>query len=109
MPNKKLVWSKQSQLDLSGIIDYIAFHDSVDKAFAVYEKMVDRADKIIEFPSKGRIVPELREIGVNDFLEQIQPPYRLIYREHEKHIVVVAVLDGRRDLGEVLIQRVREH
>ena len=105
MPTKKLVWPKHSQLDIAGIIDYIAFHDSANKASAVFEKMMGKADGVIEFPSKGRIVPELREIGVHDFLEQIQAPYRLIYREHENHIVVVAVLDGRRDLGEILIQR----
>ena len=104
---KKLVWVEQSQKDLNDIVDYVAFHDSIDKAIALFEKITAKADIIVEFPNKGRIVPELKRIGVMGFLEQIQSPYRVIYREFNRHIAIIAVVDGRRDLGELLIERAR--
>ena len=102
---KPLVWTDRSQLDLEEILEYIAFHDSPRKALSLFEKVTAKADSIVEFPSKGRVVPELKRIGVLSFLEQIQSPYRIIYREFEKHVAIVGVFDGRRDLGELLIER----
>ena len=104
---KKLVWVEQSQKDLNDIVDYVAFHDSIDKAITLFEKITAKADIIVEYSNKGRIVPELKRIGVMGFLEQIQSPYRVIYREFNRHIAIIAVVDGRRDLGELLIERAR--
>lgn len=102
---KPLVWTNHSQKDLGEILEYIAFHDSTEKAMSLFEKVTRKADKIVEFPSKGRIVPELKRIGILTFLEQIQSPYRIIYKEFERHIAVIGVFDGRRDLGELLVER----
>jgi toxin ParE1/3/4 len=102
---KRLVWTEQSQKDLNEILEYIAFHDSVEKAISLFDNVTIKADKIVEFPSKGRVVPELKRIGVWSFFEQIQTPYRIIYKQYPKHIAIVGFLDGRRDLGEMLIER----
>jgi toxin ParE1/3/4 len=102
---KPLVWTEHSQQDLEEILEYIAFHDSPEKAMSLFEKVTAKADKIVNFTNKGRVVPELKRIGVLTFLEQIQSPFRIVYKEFDGHIAIVGVFDGRRDLGELLVER----
>lgn len=104
---KGLVWVDPAKKDLNELVEYIAFHDSADKAMSIFEKVTSQAENIVNFPEKGRIVPELKQIGVLTYFEKIQAPYRIVYRIFESHIFIVAVLDGRRDLGEMLMERAR--
>jgi toxin ParE1/3/4 len=51
------------------------------------------------------VVPELREVGVSDYREILWKPYRILYFVEDKRVYVVAILDGRRDLVDLLVQR----
>ena len=56
-------------------------------------------------PLRGRIVPELRAQGVQFYRELLSPPYRIMYRVKDRLVLVVAVLDGRRNLDDLLLDR----
>ena len=38
----------------------------------------------------------------------IERPYRLVFRNADREVVILAILDSRRDLEELLIQRAIE-
>jgi hypothetical protein len=57
------------------------------------------------YPVRGRVVPEIREIGIVDFRELFEKPFRICYRRHGRDAVIVSVLDVRRDLERVLNDR----
>jgi len=52
-----------------------------------------------------RIVPELKEAGHLNFRDLIIWPYRVFFRSEASKVILVAVLDGRRDLEAILIRR----
>ena len=56
----------------------------------------------------GQQVPELLGIGLFEYREIIERPYRLVFRIVDQEVVILAILDSRRDLGELLIQRAIE-
>jgi len=50
-------------------------------------------------------VPELKDVGITDYRELISAPYRIFYRITGRVVSILGVLDGRRDLEEILIHR----
>jgi hypothetical protein len=54
---------------------------------------------------RGRIVPELRAVGVLHYRELMERPWRIVYRIGASHVLVLAVLDSRRDLQSLLLER----
>jgi toxin ParE1/3/4 len=51
------------------------------------------------------VVPELQAVDVLQYRELIERPRRIIYRIEPDQVVVLAVLDGQRDLGSLLLER----
>ncbi|WP_295885390.1 type II toxin-antitoxin system RelE/ParE family toxin [uncultured Thiohalocapsa sp.] len=90
--------------DLNAIVSWIA-EDSLDNALAVLDRLEARADTLSAQAERGRIVPELRAADVYHYRELIERPWRLVYRIEADAVLVMAVLDGRRDLRSVLLER----
>jgi toxin ParE1/3/4 len=97
-------WAGPALDDIEAIADYIA-HESAQRALQVIESLEERARSLRVFPTRGRIVPELRRQGERAFQEIHAWPWRLIYRIDGHRVMVMAVLDGRRDLETVLLER----
>lgn len=97
-------WAITARDDLGVIASYIA-EDSVINALKLVERIETRAETLVTLPMRGRIVPELRWHGVMTFQELIERPWRLIYRIEARRVVVVSVLDGRRNLEDLLLDR----
>ncbi|WP_370693612.1 type II toxin-antitoxin system RelE/ParE family toxin [Nitrospira tepida] len=57
------------------------------------------------FPERGRIVPELHQIGIDFLRELVISPYRLLYRIDHRAVHVLAVFDGRRNLEDLVLER----
>ena len=69
---------------------------------------IDAAIRSLDRTSeRGRIVAELRSAGINAFRELVVEPFRVIYRVEDREVWVVAVFDHRRNLEELLFERVR--
>lgn len=97
-------WSDTARQDLTEIIDYIA-QDSVESALAVLDKLEAKAAQLSSLPNRGRIVPELLDTGISQYREIISTPWRIVYRIESQRVLVMAVLDSRRDLQVVLLNR----
>jgi toxin ParE1/3/4 len=75
------------------------------RAAAIIDRIVERAESLASLPNRGRTPPELRSIGDRTWRELQEPPWRIIYRRLDEVVQIHAVLDGRRNLGDVLMER----
>jgi toxin ParE1/3/4 len=91
---KKLVWSEPALDDLQNIFDYIA-KDSEHYASMFINGLIDRAERLIDFPQLGRVVPEYRRKDIREILFET---YRVIYQLEKDKITIVTVIHGKRDL-----------
>ena len=103
-PSFRVVWTRTAEADLEGIVDFIA-DDSVDAALAVFARIRERAATLNNFPDKGRVVPELHQHGIVQYRELILSPWRIIYRVDGSTVYVTAVFDSRRNLEDLLLER----
>ena len=86
-----VIWSEPAKSDLRKIFNYIAC-DSKYYAGKVIQEFVDRSEALNEFPKMGKILaevgnPEVREIHVYS--------YRLIYKQSQTHIEILAIVNDR--------------
>ena len=67
--------------------------------------MERRCQTLAALPERGRIVPELRAVDVLTYRELIEGPWRIVYRYDVDRVHVMAVLDARRELSSLLLER----
>ena len=89
-------WSPEAVEDIEAIAAYIA-KDSPLYAQQTVEELVAASRRLTHFPLRGRQVPELASTHRECFVYS----YRLIYRVAESHVLIVAVIHGRRQLPSV--------
>ena len=94
--------------DLSEIYDYIALHDSPQKADYVLERIEEVFSSLSEFPERGVYPKELLKLGIREYREIFFKPYRIIYRVMDKNVYVLLIVDGRRDMQSLLQRRLLE-
>jgi plasmid stabilization system protein ParE len=93
--------------DVAGAITYIAETDGLSRA-ALVDRRLDRAlGSLARLAPRGRIAPELRRRGIRTYHEIQCSPFRIIYRVVRREVWVLAVVEGRRDLDELLHERAR--
>jgi toxin ParE1/3/4 len=97
-------WADIAHKDLEGIVDYIAL-ESVDNALNILYRIKEKAESLITFPERGRIVPELQFHNIENYRELIQTPWRIIYRIDTNKVYVIAIFDGRRNIEDILLER----
>jgi toxin ParE1/3/4 len=100
----RVQWVEAAVRDLEELISYIAA-DSTLNAERILDKLEKRARTLASTPVRGRVIPELAHFGIRNWRELIVKPYRIIYRIDEDTVNVLAVLDGRRDLQDLLLER----
>ena len=106
MPRHRLRvrWAEVAVRDLEDTVSYIAV-DSPENAERVLDRLERRAATLGTAPTRGRVVPELVRFGMRTWRELVVKPYRLIYRIEGDTVTVLALLDGRRDLEDLLLER----
>ncbi len=97
-------WSEISERDMIAIIEYIA-GDNPLRAYEVFKELKKKASSLHAYPDRGRIVAELQEQGITQYRELIIAPWRIIYRISERKAYVLAVLDSRRNVEDILLKR----
>jgi toxin ParE1/3/4 len=97
-------WAEVAVRDLEELVAYIA-EDSPANAGRVLGRLERRAATLETAPARGRVVPELARFGMRTWRELVVKPYRLIYRMEGDTVTVLALLDGRRDLEDLLLER----
>lgn len=102
----KVIWSEDASLDLLDIISYIKIHSGKGIAKEIYTRIKSKVDHIVDFPKAGILVPELVNIGVTDIYQIIVSPWKVYYKVIGNNILVLSVIDGRRNLEEILYKKI---
>ncbi len=100
----RIFWTKTAREDLFEIIEYIKI-DSSTIAFKILDKIESEVSRLADFPQHGRVVPELKDLNVYRYREIIISPWRVIYRIEQQKIFIMAVMDGRRNVEDILLNR----
>jgi toxin ParE1/3/4 len=86
----KLFWTKEALLRLQEIEEYIS-KDNPVVAIEFVEKLISVAETLIEYPGKGRIVPEL---SLENIRELIHKNYRIVYLVKKNSVDILTVFEG---------------
>ena len=95
----------EAEDDIFSIYQYVAINDSIRKAEILLNNIEERISSLSELANRGHIPPELESIGIHDYREIHFKPYRIIYQIIESDVFIHCVLDSRRDLEDLLQER----
>lgn len=100
----RVKWAKTARNDLRRIILYLNSR-SPGAAASLLSEIKTTAFALNRLAERGRIVPELQSQGVFQFRELLVSHWRIIYKVIGNDVHVLAVLDGRRNLEDLLLGR----
>ena len=101
----KVIIDPQAKLDLKEIFFYVAVNDSIQSANKLLDVLEETCSKLEKIPGRGHVPPELRTTGIKKYLEIHYKPYRIIYEIEKTIIYIHCVIDGRRNIQEILSNR----
>ena len=101
----RLLIDPLAKKDIIEIYNYAAINDSAEKAKKLLENLEETYLKLEKLPERGHIPEELRGTGIKRFLEIHYKPYRIIYEIIDNIVYLHCVLDGRRNMQELLSNR----
>jgi len=96
---------KDAEDDMFDIYKYVVYSDGVERSEYLLEKIEETCESLSRLPRRGHVPPELKNIGIYNYLEVHFKPYRIIYQIIDNDVFIHCVLDGRRELQELLQQR----
>jgi plasmid stabilization system protein ParE len=104
----KAIFSRYAEDDLNEIIEYyFAINpDYARKLLTTFEK---RVGELRKYPERARIVPELEEQNILEYREMIEGNYRIIFAIQEETVVVHTIIDSRRNVEEVIINKLMRY
>jgi toxin ParE1/3/4 len=94
-----------AEQDILELYKYIANSDTIEKAEYVFKNIEKKCSSLNAFPNRGHYPPELERIGIYEYREIHFKPYRIIYQVIDSNVYIHCVLDGRRELEEILERR----
>lgn len=101
----KVLLAADAEADIFEIYNFVARHDSVGKADILFEKLQATCLSLENHPNRGHLPPELERINVREYSEIHFKPYRIIYQLRDRKVFIHCVLDGRRNLQDLLQER----
>lgn len=104
MEQTNLIWTETSIKDLEEIIEYIS-DDSINIAIEKYETIIEATNDLINYPKKGRIIPELEMQNITKYRELIMKPWKIMYKQEQNIVYIMAIIDGRRNIEDILMKR----
>ncbi|MFN3712026.1 MAG: type II toxin-antitoxin system RelE/ParE family toxin [Alcanivoracaceae bacterium] len=90
----EVIWTEPALQELDVIAEYIAL-DNPAAASHLVQEVLDKTERLEDFPQSGRIPPELPN---SVYREVVVPPCRIFYREDEKRVLVIYVMREERQL-----------
>lgn len=86
----KIFWTKEALLRLQEIEEYIS-RDNPIVAIEFVDKLISVAETIIDYPEKGRIVPEL---SLENIRELLHKNYRIVYLLKKNSVEILTIFEG---------------
>jgi len=89
----RLEWSPRAADDLVRIVRFIS-SDSPKAARRFGAKLKSAAESVVEYPWKGRVVPELVRPEVREI---IHGNYRVVYLVQRERLVILTLFEGHQE------------
>jgi plasmid stabilization system protein ParE len=105
---REIEWTPDGVNSLNEILDY--YHDRAGENVAsnIYQKILMEIELLEVEEIRTKQTPELKDIGIYDVYELPINPWKVYYKisDDNKKVFILFILDGRRNLEEVLISKV---
>lgn len=102
----KVVIDPQAKMDLKEIFSFVVANDGKQIANKLLNNLETALYKLEKYPNRGHIPPELIDTGIKSYLEIHYKLYRIIYEIGNNIVYIHSVLDGRRNIQEILQRRI---
>lgn len=96
----EVIWTEPALQELDAIAEYIAL-DNHTAASRLVEEILDKTDRLKNFPQSGRMPPELPN---SIYREVVVPPCRIFYREDESRVFILYVMREERQLRTYMLE-----
>ncbi|MCL2765136.1 MAG: type II toxin-antitoxin system RelE/ParE family toxin [Treponema sp.] len=96
--------TQNAENDINEIIDYIA-QNNPQTALIKMEKIYDKINSLDHFPNRGSYAPELLARNIKDYRQITEDPWKIYYKINGNIVNVLAVIDSRRNLKDLLINK----
>lgn len=100
-----VVWTEVALRDVERLAAYLV-DESPLRAEQILDRIISRGESLEATPGRGHVPPELRAIGDRTWLQVLEKPWRIVYRVVGKRVEIHGVLDGRRSLEDILLERI---
>lgn len=91
--------------DILEIYAYIEGQDGKEQAEIILARLETRIYSLATLAMRGKLPEELAAFGNGKIRELQEPPWRIFYRPEKGEVFVLSVLDGRRGMEELLLER----
>lgn len=102
----KIVIDPKAKTDLKEIYNFVYSNDNRQMADKLLDNLETTLYKLEKYPERGHIPPELTDTGIKSYLEIHYKPYRIIYEIENNSVYIHSILDGRRNIQEILQRRI---
>lgn len=101
----EVLLTEGAERDLESIHDFILEHDGAGHADHVLDEVNNIVEGLSHFPERGSHPKELLALGIKEYRQTFFKAYRVIYRVLARRVIIYLIVDGRRDMQTVLMQR----
>ena len=104
----EVIVSRFAEDDLNEIIEYYysLSQNYVEKVISEFEENIM---SLQSHPKSGRVVPELEKQGILQYRGLIQGYYRIIYEVSDNKVIVHTIIDGRRNVEDIIISKLSRY
>lgn len=106
MKSYKVIIPKTVEQDLAEILEYYSALNP-EYALALLNTFKQRFSELKQLPERGRIVPELYIYNELRYRELIEQNWRIFYKVQNSEVLVLAVIDSRRNVQEILLRKLQ--
>jgi plasmid stabilization system protein ParE len=105
---RKIEWTPDGEEPFNEIVEYYGTRAGENIARNIFNKINKEIELLTKEEIKTKISPELKDIGINDIYQLTINPWIVYYKisEENKKVKILLVLDGRRNLEKILIDKV---
>jgi plasmid stabilization system protein ParE len=105
---RKIEWTPDGEESFNEIVEYYCLRAGENIARNIFNKINKEIELLAIEEIKTKASPELKDIGINDIYQLTINPWIVYYKisEKNKKVKVLLVLDGRRNIEKILIDKV---
>jgi toxin ParE1/3/4 len=101
----RVVILDSAEQDLKDIRSYVVKNFSHPAWQKAYSKLKESIRNLATFPLLGAVPPELEALGMDQYRQIVSGMNRIIYEPRTDAVYIYMIVDARRDLETLLMQR----